>query len=224
MTKRENMQRIVLGVLGIILIFILANLVFNAATKPAVSESGPPNSSPNVYTPPETSVIDQQFNFHVVAPGVWRSAQPSEESLQGMKKHGLKTVVNLRRDDANDVQEKELVTRLGVQYYYFPMDADREQDPQKVDKVLAVIKDPANQPVLVHCHGGKDRTGLTIMAYKIAYADQNFSDIYREALMLGYHRQRYPEMLRSLKHWCELHGYNDIVAEIDVQEGMLTHS
>lgn len=208
MKARQKISLIVLFVLSSILAVIL---FFQHNEHTVLNDRG-------AYIPAGTSVVDKQFNFHFVSPGIWRSAQPDEESLARMKKHGLKTVINLRRDDNNHLWEKELVARLGMQYYYFPMDADREQDPKKIDEVLAVMANAEKRPVLLHCAGGKDRTGLAVMAYKIANTDEQFSDIFRESLMLGYHADRYPEVLQSVKRWCKVRGDEETVREIEAED------
>ncbi|MEM9123996.1 MAG: protein tyrosine phosphatase, partial [Pseudomonadota bacterium] len=49
------------------------------------------------------------LNKHTVAPGVFRSAQPSPGHIRQFAKDGIKTVVNLRgeRDCAGDTFERE---------------------------------------------------------------------------------------------------------------------
>jgi protein tyrosine phosphatase (PTP) superfamily phosphohydrolase (DUF442 family) len=156
----------------------------------------------------------EQNNFHVVKPGIWRSAQPSEDSLKRMKMNGLKTIVNLRADDSNNVKEKKIAEKLGLQYYYFPMKAEQDQDLNLIDRILAVIERPAEQPLLVHCIGGRDRTGMIIAIYKIEHTDQKFEDIYKEMLMFGYNQKGLPAVMRTIRHWCEVHGRPDIVSKI----------
>ena len=172
-------------------------------------------SRPSGYVPARTSVVDEQFNFHLATPFLWRSAQPSEGSLLRMKEHGLRTVINLRREDeSNHLWEKALAEKIGLRYYYYPMDAETDHDLEQVEEVLSVINDPENQPVLIHCHGGKDRTGLIAAIYKIEHTDQDFDEIYREMLMFGYHQEWFPAVLRSIRRWCETHGRQDIAEKI----------
>lgn len=175
-------------------------------------------SGSNDYAPAGTSIVDTQFNFHVVTPSLWRSAQPNERSLLRMKKEGLRTIVNLRRSEQNDRWEKAIAGKVGLQYYYFPMDPGKDHDLGEIERILAVIRDPENQPVLVHCFGGKDRTGLVTAIYKIEYTDQEFDDIHREMLMLGYHQDGYPSVLRTIRRWCEAHGRQKIAEKIS-QDG-----
>ena len=115
---------------------------------------------PNPYIPEETSVVDKQFNFHIVAPGFWRSSQPNHESIVRMKKHGLKTLINFRGDEATNVWEMTLCDSLGITYYNFPIDGREKQDRQQWQEILDIVANPDNQPVLVHCLCGKDRTGF----------------------------------------------------------------
>ncbi|HPW77512.1 MAG: Tyrosine phosphatase family protein [Candidatus Omnitrophica bacterium ADurb.Bin292] len=172
-----------------------------------------------LYVAPPHSVSAKQHNFHVVSPGVWRSAQPSKESLLRMKAHGLKTVVNLRSGRAIERWERDTTESLGIQHYHFPMSAREEVPIKTIDAVLSVISDTAKQPALVHCRAGKDRTGLMIAAYKISQNPQaSFRDIYQEMLMYGYDEKKYPAILISLRKWAESRGYAEIARAIEFQE------
>jgi len=177
------------------------------------------------YYPSKVSVVDEQFNFHLTTPFLWRSAQPSEEAFGRMKRHGLRTVINLRREDGPTyLWEKTLVEKMGLRYFHFPMEAGTDHDLGQVEEILSVINDPANQPVLIHCAGGKDRTGLVAAIYKIEYTDQSFDDIHREMLMFGYHQDLYPAVLRSIRRWCETHGHQKIAEKISQDGSAVTRS
>lgn len=172
-----------------------------------------------VYVAPPHSVSAKQHNFHVVSPGVWRSAQPSKKSLLRMKTYGLKTVVNLRSGRAIERWERETTESLGIRHYHFPMSARKEVPIKTIDAVLSVISDPAKQPALVHCRAGKDRTGLMVAAYKISQNPQaSFRDIYQEMLMYGYDEKKYPTILISLRKWAEARGHTEIARDIEFQE------
>ena len=41
--------------------------------------------------------------------------------------------------------------------------------PQTIDKFLALMDDPANQPVLLHCRAGLHRTGVLTQVYRMEY-------------------------------------------------------
>ncbi|MBU4444815.1 tyrosine-protein phosphatase [bacterium] len=150
------------------------------------------------YVPAVTSIVDKQFNFHIVTPGVWRSSQPNRESLDRMKKHGLKTVINLRGDKATNLWERHIADSLGLKYYNIQIDARYEQNTDTVRYILSIMHDSAHQPVLIHCLGGKDRTGMLSAIYKMRYCGTSFEDAYREMLMYGYHENDYPHLVETI--------------------------
>jgi protein tyrosine phosphatase (PTP) superfamily phosphohydrolase (DUF442 family) len=166
---------------------------------------------------PSTSVVHVQPNFHIVTPGVWRSAKLNPESLKRMKTYGLKTIVNLRLDTEREPWEDALAKQLGIQCFHFPFSSDKVVPAKTVDAVLSILSDPARQPVLVHCAGGKDRTGMIIAAYRIAQKEWTFRDIYQEMMMYGYDTHL-PEMLGTLRIWSAAHGFTKVVQEIALTE------
>jgi len=151
--------------------------------------------------PPATSVVHKQFNFHVVAPGVWRSSQPNEEALHRMKRHGLKTIINLRGEKPVHLWEKKLAAGLDLNYYNFPMDARAKQDKTRLREILQIMHEPSNHPVLIHCHGGKDRTGLMVSLYKLIFMDAIVADVRREMLLYGFDGRAFPEIINTITSW-----------------------
>ena len=153
---------------------------------------------------PETSVVHKQFNFHIVSPGVWRSSQPNEESINRMKEHGLKTIINLRRDELVNRWERELAAKFSINYYNFPMSAGIKQDKKKLLEILRIINEPSNQPVLIHCHAGKDRTGLVSSLYKLKFTNAKFDDVHKEMLMYGYDEESFSEIIKTVRSWKDI--------------------
>ncbi|SOC38940.1 tyrosine phosphatase family protein [Rhizobium subbaraonis] len=116
-------------------------------------------------------------NFHTVIEGeFYRSAQPSATQLAAyVRTHGIKTVINLRGEDARAVwYENELATarRLGVQHIDYRMSASRTLTPAQADEVVAIMA-AAPKPILVHCQAGSDRTGLVSALYSYRLAGQS---------------------------------------------------
>jgi protein tyrosine/serine phosphatase len=162
---------------------------------------------------PSTSVVHVQPNFHIVAPGVWRSAKLNPESLKRMKTYGLKTIVNLRLDAEKEPWEDGLAKQLGIQCFHFPISGAQVVPVKTVEAVLSILSDPARQPVLVYCAAGKDRTGMIMAAYRIAHKEWPFRDIYQEMMMYGYDTHL-PEMLETLRLWSAAQGLPKIAQEI----------
>jgi undecaprenyl-diphosphatase len=150
------------------------------------------------YIPPPQSVVDKQFNFHIVDENLWRSSQPNKESLIRMKEHGLKTIINLRGDEETDLWEKSLSDSLGISYFSKKMDSRFPQEMSYLQEILSIIEDTTNQPVLIHCLGGKDRTGLISAMYKFKYYNIPLEDLKKEMIMYGHDNENYPAIFEAL--------------------------
>lgn len=113
-------------------------------------------------------------NFHPVVDGqVYRSAQPSAQDLAYyVTKYGIRTIINLRGSnkglswyDAEIAQARA----LGVTHIDFGMSAYRELSQLDAERLIAVLEQ-AQKPVLIHCEGGADRSGLASALYVAAVA------------------------------------------------------
>jgi hypothetical protein len=60
-------------------------------------------------------------NFYIVDEHIYRGAQPTGEGFQYLAKNGVKTVIDLRENDARSLVEERLVTAAGMQYVNVPM-------------------------------------------------------------------------------------------------------
>jgi uncharacterized protein (TIGR01244 family) len=117
-------------------------------------------------------------NFHVVLPGrFYRSAQLSGERLgEEIDRYGIKTVINLRGENVGkDWYDDEVraTAAHGATHVDFRMSARRDLTPEKTQQLLALLK-TAEQPILVHCMSGADRTGLAsvIFMQQVAGVDE----------------------------------------------------
>jgi protein tyrosine/serine phosphatase len=104
---------------------------------------------------------------------------------EAVQRLGIKTIVNLQDEYADPpvrvsylntsaVSEIELCKQLGVHYIYLPPDLISRQHsdsehPEAIDKFLAVMDNPANYPVLIHCKAGLHRTGVMVAVYRMEY-------------------------------------------------------
>jgi tyrosine-protein phosphatase SIW14 len=107
-------------------------------------------------------------NFGRVSDALYRGAQPSPEGLQRLKQMGVKTVVDLRGESHRDELED-----LGLKYVHIPTNVFQIEDAKVID-FLRVVRDPANQPVFVHCERGADRTGCYVAEYRMV--EQGWSE------------------------------------------------
>lgn len=102
-------------------------------------------------------------NFAPVIPGrLYRCNQPTPGWLAShARRHGLKTLINLRRGCANgsDALVRETAGRLGLTLCDAQLKATRA--PRREDILrLAEIYRTMEEPALIYCKSGADRTGL----------------------------------------------------------------
>ena len=118
-------------------------------------------------------------NFGKVNEHYYRGSQPDAESFAELKRLGIKTVVDLRKDSRAEAPEQ--VRGLGMQYFNIPMKASRAATPEQTEYFLKLVNNSANWPVYVHCKGGRHRTGALTAAYRITHdgwtADQAYDEM-----------------------------------------------
>jgi uncharacterized protein (TIGR01244 family) len=100
-------------------------------------------------------------NRHQIAPGVWRSAQPSPAQIALLARRGIKTIINLRgeRDCGSYRLQVEACRRHGIKLVNFPLQS-RSAPPATVIHEARKLFQEVEYPVLLHCKSGADRAGL----------------------------------------------------------------
>lgn len=111
-------------------------------------------------------------NFHVILPGeLYRSAQPTASQLDEYYKHyAIGTIINLRGEQRGSAwydAEVAEARRLGIEHVDFRMSARKGLTIAQARKLLSILRE-AQKPLLVHCEGGADRTGLVAALYLAA--------------------------------------------------------
>lgn len=107
-------------------------------------------------------------NLDEIAPGVWRSNQPSPRQLQERAQAGIKTVINLRgeSDWGSYHLERDACAELGITLKSFRL---RSRDLPTVEEVQGLHKlfKEAEKPLLMHCKSGADRAGMGSALYML---------------------------------------------------------
>ena len=118
-------------------------------------------------------------NFGRVSDRYYRGAQPVGHDYQDLVALGIKTVIDLTAD--GDVNESSLVRDAGMKFFRIPMTTHDEPSSGAVARFLSLVNDPANQPVYVHCQGGRHRTGVMTAVYRMTRdgwnADRAFTEM-----------------------------------------------
>jgi protein-tyrosine phosphatase len=119
-------------------------------------------------------------NFGKISDSYYRGAQPKGNDYADLAGFGVKAVINLTSDDA-DQSEPGLVEKVGMKYFQIPMTTHESPSVTKIAQFLKIVLDPGNQPVYVHCVGGKHRTGVMTAVYRMTQnswtADQAFDEM-----------------------------------------------
>jgi protein tyrosine/serine phosphatase len=104
-------------------------------------------------------------NFGMINDNYFRGAQPKSGDYSALAKLGVKTVIDLTQDGRDD--ERALVERNGMTFYRIPLTTSEAPSSAAVNQFLKLVNDPANQPVYVHCQGGRHRTGVMTAVYRM---------------------------------------------------------
>jgi len=105
-------------------------------------------------------------NFGRVNPNYYRGAEPDADDYAALSALGIKTLIDLRGEDVKP-QEKVLAEQAGMAYVAIPMTTRIVPTPEQIRTFLRVVSDPAQQPVYVHCVGGRHRTGVMTAIYRM---------------------------------------------------------
>ena len=129
------------------------------------------------------------LNLEVVAPGVLlRSAQPGRGDIERLdREYGVKTILSLR--DGEDPEVIAYAKAHGMDWIVLKMKADLPPTPEQqelfltlaegrtvdLDRYRSVIRQGSRtsgrvtfgRPLLLHCQGGADRSGVMTALYRI---------------------------------------------------------
>lgn len=120
-------------------------------------------------------------NFGRIGDGYYRGGQPDDAGFAELKRLGIKAVIDLQED--GDRREPAWVRRAGMQYFNIPLSSRRPATEAQTEYFLRLVNDPQNQPVYVHCAGGRHRTGEMTALFRITHdgwtADQAYQEMKR---------------------------------------------
>jgi tyrosine-protein phosphatase SIW14 len=127
-------------------------------------------------------------NFGCVNESYFRGAQPKEGDYEDLARMGIKTIIDLQRE--GEANEKQMVEAAGMKFYRIPMSDKAWPGADQAEEFLKIVNDPANQPVFVHCRGGRHRTGAMTAIYRMTRnewtADQAYQEMKQYDFEYGY--------------------------------------
>jgi protein tyrosine/serine phosphatase len=147
-------------------------------------------------------------NFGCINENYYRGAQPEKDDYAGLAALGVKTIIDLQQKGEAD--EQATVESLGMKFYRIGMTTRSGPDSGQVEQFLTIVNDPANQPVYVHCRGGRHRTGMMTALYRMARdswsADRAYAEMKRYEFEKGFGHGSLKKYVYS--YYGELSGQN----------------
>ena len=147
----------------------------------------------------ERLVALSQRNYDAMLLGVYQllatkqnEANAYREYIEAVRDRGIRTVVTLRdsenpSDPPPDLAEQRYCEAEEINYFRISPRKWWSPDGSVpaalgVRQFLAVMDDPANYPVLVHCYAGVHRTGAFCAVYRMEYDHWTNAEAIRELL------------------------------------------
>jgi len=128
-------------------------------------------------------------NFGRINDNYFRGAQPRGTDYRDLAAIGVKTVIDLQADGPSN--EAGAVKAAGMNFIRIGMTTTKAPTEAQVARFLDIVNDPANQPVFVHCAGGRHRTGTMTALYRMTNEGWTPAQAYNE--MKQYRFEGFPD-------------------------------
>lgn len=145
-------------------------------------------------------------NFHTAIEGrLYRSGQiPAARLTAYLNKFGIKTIINLRSKAERMVccrGEEDAAKAAGAFVQYAPMSAGRASTRKEVLALLKIF-DTAQEPILIHCSQGINRTGEACALWCLEKMHMTNDDALKQFdSKFGYVLNDRPEKFLFIKAW-----------------------
>lgn len=159
---------------------LLGLAVSIAATAAQAQSAAVPAAAVSTAHPQIASVSAIRIeNFGRVNDNYYRGGLPVGRDFADLQALGVKTIIDLRDD--GEASEEATVQGLGMKFFRIPMTTRETPSAEKLARFLEIVNDPANEPVYVHCQGGRHRTGVMTAVYRMTNegwsADRAFAEM-----------------------------------------------
>lgn len=127
-------------------------------------------------------------NFGCINENFYRGAQPRDKDYSELAAAGVKTIIDLQQD--GEGREQRLVEAAGMKFFRIGLSDSSWPSSEDAAKFLKIVNDPANQPVFIHCHGGRHRAGVMTAIYRLTHdgwdADRAYGEMKRYDFESGF--------------------------------------
>jgi len=122
----------------------------------------------------QTPDVKNIFRFGKVNNRLYRGGLPTDSDLQALKDFKIKTIVTFRglgdpSEPAQIAAEKKVAESLGMKFVNIQVPFDKPIPDKIIKTFLSTVTNVKNQPLYVHCKGGRDRTGSMVAFYRIKF-------------------------------------------------------
>jgi protein-tyrosine phosphatase len=148
---------------------------------------------------------EERFRFRAVEEGkLYRASLPTPKALAYFRKtYGIAALVIVLRKLERYEYEVDFAGKNGITIHHIPL-SHRSPTDEEVQKFFAFVDDPRNQPVLLHCYSGKDRTGCFALLWRVERLGCDVSKAWHEMRDLGHCAMPWePILFSSFKKWLE---------------------
>jgi protein tyrosine/serine phosphatase len=132
-----------------------------------------------------------QGNFHPITQGeAYRSAKLDKDELEHyIKKYNIKSIVNLLGEDPRKSwyqEELQVSAEHNIKHYNISLSATQEPTDEDARRLVEIFQH-APRPVLIHCKGGSDRSGLAAAMWKVIVDKEPKSEARKQLSILYGH-------------------------------------
>jgi protein-tyrosine phosphatase len=102
--------------------------------------------------------------FYELCNNIWAGPYPSEAAIQKLTEYGVKTLINLTRDDEKlwfGLRSYRQFLPDGVRMFRFPLWSYDIPPLEQMLQIVEILEDKS--PSYLHCRQGLDRTGIVAM-------------------------------------------------------------
>lgn len=180
---------------GICVLFLFWSLsLVSPASSTQTSDQPLSSTAKKIYIPGIHNA--GRINQHL-----YRGSQPSLTELSQLKKLGVTTIIDLRAESPQTAdEERTRVESLGMRFVRIPIGGFCNPTNSDLLRFFQIFRDSPSQTVFVHCEFGKDRTGVMIAAYRIAFEQWSPEQAFSEMMQFGFNRIWHPSMITFVRN------------------------
>lgn len=133
---------------------------------------------------------------------LYRGAQPKPAAMAELKKLGITTVVDLRREDNHTMDaERAQAEAQGLHFVNIPVGGFSSPTNAQVVQFLSLFRDHPDQTIFVHCHYGEDRTGVFVASYRMTMEHWPEQQAENEMKFFGFNRRWQRDMKEFVRDY-----------------------